>query len=130
MTDVFEQTISGWPAQAQVRFGEIRALIRDVAQTLDVGPIEESLKWRQPAWRPTRPRTGSTLRLNWDSGAPQSIALFVDCKTTLASEMFAAYPYDFAYESNRALRLALDATLPHEAIRFLAERTFSYHRKH
>ena len=113
-----------------MRFGEIRALIRDVARTLDVGPIEESLKWRQPAWRPTRPRTGSTLRLNWDSGASKSIALFVDCKTTLASEMFAAYPYDFAYESNRALRLALDATPPRDAIRFLAERTFSYHCKH
>ncbi|MEQ6203704.1 DUF1801 domain-containing protein [Sulfitobacter sp. HNIBRBA2951] len=129
MTDPFDQTLSAWPPQACAVFNKIRALILETAQTAGVGTLEESLKWHQPAWRPQKPRTGSTLRLNWDAGAPNTIALFVDCKTTIAAEMFAAYPYDFMYESNRGLRLHLGAPLPEQAIAYLAERTFTYHRK-
>lgn len=129
MTDPFEQTLNAWPPEARDQFNQLRSLILNAAQDADVGEVEESLKWRQPAWRPKRPRQGSTLRLNWDEKLPQTIALFVDCKTTLSAEMFAAYPYDFEYESNRAMRLRLGAPLPEQAIRHLVKRTFTYHRK-
>ena len=129
MTDPFEQTLAHWPPAAQSRFTKLRALILNAAQDADVGPVEESLKWGQPAWRPKRPRTGSTLRLNWQENAPQSLALFVDCKTTLCATMRDIYPYDFQYESNRALRLNLSTPLPLQAIDHLARLTFTYHRK-
>lgn len=129
MTDPFEQTLAAWPPTARAQFQQMRALIVDAAHAADVGEVEESLKWGQPAWRPKRARTGSTLRLHWDAKTPQTIALFVDCKTTLGAEMFAAYPYDFKYESNRAMRLHLGAPLPQQAIAHLAQRTFTYHRK-
>jgi len=127
--NAFAATLQSWPDPAQVRFAEIRALILDAAQDADVGPVEETLKWGQPAWRPKRARTGSTLRLNWHEKSPQTLVLFVDCKTTLSATMREIYPHDFQYESNRALHLQLAARLPDQAIHHLAQLTFTYHRK-
>lgn len=129
MPDPFAPTTALWPIEAQTRFAEIRGLILDAAKQVAIGPLTESLKWGQPAWRPERPRTGSTLRLNWSDKSPQTLAFFVDCKTTLAAQMFAAYPFDFEYKSNRELQVHLDAALPNSAINHLAELTFTYHKK-
>jgi hypothetical protein len=129
MTHPFDTTLASWPLEAQEQFNEMRALILTAAEEADVGTVEESLKWGQPAWRPKRPRTGSTLRLSWQDKAPQSIALFVDCKSTISSTMRGIYPHDFQYESNRGLRLHLGAPLPEQAIDHLARLTFTYHRK-
>lgn len=129
MTDPVSHITSLWPAEAQLKFAHIRTLILDVGADADIGPLTESLKWGQPAWRPDRPRTGSTLRLNWSDKLPQTLALFVDCKTTLAADMLAAYPHDFQYESNRAMRMQLNTPLPEGAIAHLAHATFTYHQK-
>ena len=128
MLEPFLQTTARWPTEAQLKFAQIRTLILDTAARADVGPLTESLKWGQPAWRPNRPRTGSTLRLNWSDKMPQTLALFVDCKTTLAADIFAAYPNDFQYETNRAMRMALNAPLPESAITHLVHATFTYHQ--
>lgn len=125
----FNQTLLSWPQQAKDQFCEIRALILAAAEQADVGVVEESLKWGQPAWRPKRARTGSTLRLNWQDNSPQTIALFVDCKSTISATMRDIYPHDFQYESNRGLRLYLGTPLPEQAIDHLARLTFTYHRK-
>ncbi len=128
MTDPFRDTIATWPPEARRLFGDIRALILATATGAQIGPVTESLKWGQPAWRPVRPRQGSTLRLMWQDNAPQTIALFVDCKTTLSATMQEIYPAEFQYENNRALRLSLERPLPLQAIDHLARLTFSYHR--
>ncbi|MEH6644234.1 hypothetical protein [Sulfitobacter sp.] len=129
MTNPFDITLSLWPAPARVAFDEIRAVILNAAHGADARPLTESLKWGQPAWRPVRPRKGSTLRLMWQDNAPQTLALFVDCKTSLSATMQEIYPAEFQYENNRALRLSLERPLPLQAIDHLARLTFSYHRK-
>lgn len=129
MTDVFAQTLSQWPIAAQKQFNEMRALILNAAAEADVGPVEESLKWREPAWRPKRAKQGTTLRLNWHANLPSTIALFVGCQTTLSATMQDIYPADFIYESNRGLRLKLGEPLPEQAIDHLARLAFTYHRK-
>lgn len=128
-TNPFSSTIAAWPHAARTQFTEIRDLILTAAQDADVGPIEESLKWGQPAWRPKRLRQGSTLRLSWQDNTSQTLALYVDCKTTLSATMREIYPLEFEYESNRALRLSIGATLPVQAIDHLVRLTFTYHRK-
>ncbi|MEP2920237.1 MAG: hypothetical protein ABJP06_05890 [Sulfitobacter sp.] len=128
LPDPITRTTALWPAEARLKFTDIRALILEAGARADIGPLTESLKWGQPAWRPDRPRKGSTLRLNWSDKLPRTLALFVDCKTTLAAEIFAAYPDDFQYESNRAMRMQLNAPLPKDAIAYLAHATFTYHQ--
>ncbi len=129
MTHIFSKTISAWPESARDRFGDMRKLILAAAQDANAGPIHESLKWGQPAWRPKRPRQGSTLRLNWQDNTPQTLALYVDCKTTLSNTMRDLYPTEFDYETNRALRFSINDPLPLQAIDHLARLTFTYHRK-
>ena len=129
MSDPFAPVVAQWPPAARSRFAEIRTLILSAAQNADAGPLAESLKWGQPAWRPTRARQGSTLRLMWQDTMPQTIALFVDCKTTLSETMRDIYPSDFQYEKNRGLRMDLTSPLPEQAIDHLARLTFTYHHK-
>lgn len=129
MPGLFLEKIRTWPDAAAQRFSELRYLVLNAGLDANVGEICESLKWSEPAWRPIRPRQGSTLRLSWSVKSPDQISLFVDCKTTLASTMQSLYPADFKYENNRALRLHLDADLPRQAIDHLARLTFTYHAK-
>lgn len=129
MPTVFLAKIGTWPDAAAQRFSEIRYLILSAAADAGVGDITETLKWTEPAWRPARPRQGSTLRAAWSQKRPNDIALFVDCKTTLSDTMRTRYPLEFKYEGSRALRLPLSEPLPAQAIDHLARLTFTYHAK-
>lgn len=129
MSDVFETTLAAWPVEARTEFEQMRTIILRAAAEADVGPIEESLKWREPAWRPKRAKQGTTLRLNWHANLPSTIALFVGCQTTLSATIREIYPTDFHYESNRGLRLKLGEPLPEQAIDHLARLAFTYHQK-
>lgn len=58
--------VKTWPAPAQTAFSTLRGLGHAAANDLEIGPLEESLKWGQPAWRPVKPNTGSTMRVMWN----------------------------------------------------------------
>lgn len=126
--DPFTQITARWPAAARARFDSLRAAILSAAHDASVGPVTESLKWRQPAWRPATPRTGSTLRLNWSPEVPEVLTLYVDCKTDLAHRMVSLYP-DLPNDGRRALTLPLEGPAVTEAVAHLAAMTFTYHRK-
>lgn len=119
--------IASWPQAAQQALWTCRHLFHDIAQNRGLGRLDETLKWGQPSWRPARPRTGSTLRLNWDAGAPSHLAFFVDCKTDLAARMYSLYPDLPDNDGRRRVAVDLTAPLPEQAIAHLAEMTFSYH---
>lgn len=126
MPSAFLDTIVRWPNPAQERFVAMRGIILRAGQ--GAGRIGESLKWGEPAWRPVRPRQGSTLRLNWSPGQDDTMSLFVNCRTTLVETMRDIYPDSFVFDGNRALRLPLAGALPENAIDHLARLTFNYHR--
>ena len=111
-----------------MRLLDCRSLFHDIAQRASIGPLDETLKWRQPSWRPLNPRTGSTLRINWDAGQPDMLSLYVDCKTDLASRMRDVYPDLPLNDGQRHIGLDLKADLPIQAVSHLAEMTFTYHR--
>lgn len=119
--------ISGWSDTAQAAAWTCRTLFHRIAQERNLGTLEESLKWGQPAWRPARPRTGSTLRMDWHTETPERLDLFVDCKTDLAARMADLYP-DLPFNDGRR-HLAIDLVwpLPEQALAHLAELTFTYH---
>ena len=73
--------ISHWSEPAQQALWRCRTLFHLIAEENGLGDLDEALKWGQPAWRPKRPRTGSTLRMGWSEVTPDQLALYVDCKT-------------------------------------------------
>lgn len=125
--DIFD-TIQHWPDTVQTRLTEMRTLFHEVARKAEIGPLEESLKWGQPAWRPRKPRTGSTLRMGWTPAQPDRIALFVDCKTDLAARFGAVFPDTCHNDGRRELSFDLATGLHAEALWHLAHATFTYHR--
>lgn len=126
-SEILDHTAT-WPDSAQSCFAQLRGIVHDVAAQADVGPLDESLKWGQPAWRPKRPRTGSTLRIDWSPATPNRLLAFVDCKTDLAAQMDNRYPQQFHNDGRRALGFDLDAPLDRDAVWHLAHITLTYHR--
>jgi hypothetical protein len=124
LKDVFDT----WPENAARMARHCRTLFLEAARAVDAGPLSESLKWGQPAWRPAQARVGSTLRIGWNAETPGQLALFVDCKTDLATRMRAIHPDLAGNDGRRRLALDLAAPVPRRAVSHLAEMTFTYHR--
>ena len=90
------------PRNAIAGLMELRALIFKTAARLpEVGPIEETLKWGQPAYLTPVTKSGSTLRL----GVPKTakFALFAHCQTDIISRFAATFPGFDRIEGNRAV---------------------------
>jgi len=125
--DIMTHTAT-WPTQAQSHFSDLRHIVQQVATSADIGPLDEALKWGQPAWRPKRARTGSTLRVDWSPATPDRLLAFVDCKTDLAAQMDTRFPGQFHNDGRRALAFDLDGPLDRDAVWQLAHLTLTYHR--
>lgn len=75
---------AGLPADVQRDLIAIRRdLLNIAAKDGRISLIDETLKWGEPAYRPRRPRTGTTIRLGWKSSTSDLIALYVPCSTDL-----------------------------------------------
>ena len=98
------------------------------AKASDVGEIEETLKWGQPAYLPKSPRVGTTVRLGWSEDDPTQVAVYVHCQTRLLDQFRARFPDEFAYDGNRALRLPVSGPFPEAALQQIAAMALTYHR--
>lgn len=81
---------------------ELRHLILTIAAELPrVGPVEECLKWGQPAYLTPKTKAGSTLRL----GVPKTggFALYAHCQTSIIRDFAEAFPGQDQIEGNRAV---------------------------
>lgn len=119
------QAISNWPDAAADMGLAIRAHWQQTAQALDLPPLDESLKWGEPAWRPRK--GGTTLRMNW-KGDAEGLGIYMDCKTDLCARMQSDFPDAFRYAPPRALFLQPGAELPQDALTHLAKIAFRYKR--
>ena len=126
MPDPVRDVIDGYPPDARAGVLELRRLIFDVAHGLPgVGPLEETLKWGQPAYLPRKPRTGSTLRLGLHKMA--SFALFAHCQTTIISDYAQAFPAWDKLDGNRAVLFDRPAQIEPERLSHLVRHALTYH---
>ncbi|UOA13698.1 MULTISPECIES: DUF1801 domain-containing protein [Sulfitobacter] len=116
-----------FPALARAGLLEIRQLIYEVAETEGVGPIEETLKWGQPAYLTSQRKSGTSLRL----GVPKSggYALYVHCQTTLISDARTAFGDAFTYEGNRAVLFNAQTSISDTPLALLIASALTYHRR-
>lgn len=104
----------------------LRSLIFETADELPrVRPIEEALRWGQPAYLTPISKSGTTIRL----GVPKTggFALFVHCGTNLIAEYSDLYKNLDRVEGTRAL-LFDDATqIDRQRHGWLISRALTYH---
>ncbi|MEP3947552.1 hypothetical protein [Ascidiaceihabitans sp.] len=116
-----------WPTAAQNHFNDLRTIVHSAAKDADVDLLETT-KWNEPAWLPSKPRIGSTLRSCWHPKHADALGLFLNCNSTLPETMRTLYPDTFTFEGKRSIWLPLDAPLPEDPLHHCATLTLTYHR--
>lgn len=127
LSEEMKVAYGAFPPAVRRRLKQVRKLVFKVADECDVGQLDETLKWGQPAYLPVKPRTGSTLRLGSSADGRMWI-LYVHCQTTLASTFRAWFP-DWHYEGNRAVHFSVDKELDEAALASCIEQVLTYHRR-
>jgi len=104
----------------------IRELIFDVAESLDLrGGLEETLKWGEPSYLPSKPRIGSAVRIGkFDE---HRVALYFNCQTTLVESFRSIFGERLSFSKNRAVLFEISQPLPEGEIRVCARMALHYH---
>ncbi len=119
---------ASYPPAAQKKLLALRELIfRTAKRTRGVGPLQETLKWGEPAYVTAQTRSGSTVRIDWKEKTPDQYALYFHCRTGLVESFRARFPQNFIFEGNRALILGLGDRLPTRALAACIEASLTYH---
>ena len=109
---------------------QLRELIfESAAQTGTVGHLVETTKWGQPAYLPSKPRTGSTIRIGTVKNAFDRYAMFFHCQTTLVESFRAQYPKEFEFQGNRALLFRKGQSIAVDALKHCIAQVLTYHLK-
>ncbi|MBX2812558.1 MAG: DUF1801 domain-containing protein [Myxococcales bacterium] len=112
------------------RLFEVRKLILEVAEDVaPISPIRETLKWGQPSYLPTIPRTGTTVRVGHTPKRPHKFSVYFHCQTTLVETFRELFPQTFEFGGNRSLIFDVDQPLPVEELKQCVHMAFTYHLK-
>ncbi len=116
-----------YPEHVRLKMEALRALILEVAAQQEVGPLEETLKWGEPAYLTTASKSGTTIRIDWKPRQPDQYALYLNCQTTLVETYRSLFP-DLKYDGNRAILFDLDQNLPADELRVCISMALRYHQ--
>lgn len=117
------------PVPVRERLLGLRRLIFETAERTDgVGPLEETLKWGEPAYLTSTTRCGSTIRLGWNRRAPDHCKLLFHCRTDLVESFRVRFGDRLAYEGNRAVLLSPSGPLPRDLLAACIASALTYHR--
>ncbi len=106
----------------------LRHLILDTAaETADVGPLEESLKWGQPSYRPLD-GGGTTVRVAPVRGSSTTYGMYVTCSTSLVEQWRDAFGELFRYDGTRGILFEVGAPVPTDEVRACVVMALTYHR--
>ena len=108
----------------------LRAMILETARELpQTGPIIETLKWNQPAYLPSGPRIGTTIRIDALQTKPHGYAIFFHCQTSIVASIRELYPAMFTFKGNRALHFSNTDAIPRDALKHCIAMALTYHLK-
>lgn len=102
-----------YPEEARKKLSDLRALILNIASELELGEVEETLKWGEPSYSV---QSGSPIRIDWKLKSPSNYYLFFNCKTTLVDTFRELHADELEFQGNRAIVLRLSEPLPEQAI--------------
>ena len=115
------------PKAATSHMFKLRDLIFETAlSTPQVGQLEETLKWGEPAYLTHSPKTGTTLRLGWDK-AGEHARLFVPCQTTLIETWRSHYDKTLDFVGNREVSLPTHRPFPRAELQHCIAMALTYH---
>ena len=126
MDKVVKDRFDEYPENARVRLEELRNLVFQVASELELGEVDETLKWGEPSYSV---KTGSSLRMDWKLKSPNNYYLFFNCQTKLVDTFRELYGDELVFQGNRAIVLSLSKPLPETVIKSCLELALTYHQR-
>ena len=122
------EAFNAYPAPLKKRLLEVREIIFAVAaQTDGVGVIEETLKWREPAYLTSETGSGTTIRISSVKNSADKFGVYFNCQTSLIEDFRQLYPDTFKFAGKRALLFDVDKALPLEPLKHCIALAQTYH---
>ncbi len=102
---------------------QLRALVFSIAEDLNLGEIDETLKWGEPSYKV---KNGSSLRMDWKPATADKFYLFFHCQTKLVDTFRELYSETLQFEGNRSIVLHVKNEIPKKIIRHCFELAMTY----
>ncbi len=120
---------NSYPSPMRQKLLHLRQLVLDTAKEYKLADtLEETLKWGEPSYLA---KTGSTVRMDWKSSAPEQYAMYFHCKTRLVDTFKELYGDKLKFEGNRAIIFHQDDEIPIDEVKHCILLSLTYHdRKH
>ncbi len=123
-----KERFNSYPDQVKPKMERLRKLIFEVAQATEgVGELEETLKWGEPAYLPSKTGSGTTVRIDWKPKNPGQIGMYVSCNTTLIRTFRTLFEDELEFEGNRAVILPVDKPMPKKPLMICIQMALRYH---
>lgn len=127
MNPEVKRVYDDYPAEIRGRLLSLRDLILSTAEANEVvGPVTETLKWGEPAYLTEQSKSGSTIRLGWKASAPDQLAIYLNCRTTLVDTFRTLFP-ELRYDGSRAILFTANEPLPMASLERCFEMALTYH---
>ena len=128
MKNIVKQKFNSYPKHIKPKMESLRNLIFEVAKTTaGVGELEETLKWGEPAYLTTKPKSGTTIRIDWKPKSPDQIAMYVNCQTALISTFKTLFSDELNFEGNRAIVFPVRKPIPKKQLTVCIKMALCYH---
>ena len=125
MDDDVADKFNDYPKEVKPNLLELRSLILMVAAELDLGAVEETLKWGEPSYSV---KSGSPVRIDWKLHSPNNYYLYFNCQTKLVDTFRELYSDILTFQGNRAIVLQLSEPLPEGTVKHCIELALTYHK--
>jgi hypothetical protein len=123
MKSEVKEKFENYPKHIKPLILQLRKLVFSVAEDLNLGEIDETLKWGEPSYQV---KGGSPVRMDWKAKYPNQYFLFFHCQTKLVDTFRELYSEVLEFEGNRAIVLHTNRNLPEKAIRHCIEMAMKY----
>lgn len=114
-----------YPSHIRPHLLQLRKLTFDIAEELNLGGVNEALKWGEPSYQV---RGGSPVRMDWKAKSPDNYFLFFHCQTRLVDTFRELYSEALQFQGNRAIVLSTNKEIPFKIIRHCMEMAMQYQR--
>lgn len=115
---------SKYPETVKDKMVNLRRLILEKAEEINLPDLEETLKWGEPSYLAKK---GSTIRMDWKAKSPDQYAMYFKCTSKLVPSFRMAYDGFFKFEGNRAIVFELDEEIPEAELKNCIKAALTYH---
>ncbi|MDX1641953.1 MAG: DUF1801 domain-containing protein [Balneolaceae bacterium] len=128
MKRTVKEKFNSYPDHIKPKMESLRQLILKVAEATEgVGELEETLKWSEPAYLPSKTKSGTTVRIDWKEKNPDQIGMYVSCNTTLVDTYRTMFGDNLEFEGDRAILFPVDHPIPKKELMICIKMALRYH---